>query len=1374
MKREAGWMSASVVALAAVYGVSTLQQGGSGEGSPAATHISAHTSQTAHPKTGTLREVYQGPCYETVEKLRSFFNLPEESKFAPPNCAPLNDNAPSRVADVQHIRFIIATVPDPKTQIPFAFDRQIEAIQQAAAGANYSYDSSWMPWENDYNDSLALLEDRDVLRDRQELRERQPGMILFRHSVLPHRDGSHKDDDSTGTGDAKKNGPPVRVTPYGDALVVFVVGEDATAGMNRWQFRNAVQWIKQLKGIPGRSETQIFGPHFTGSLPSLAELIQSDDIEPILRPQKAKYLDIFSGSVTSMNGAEKFFNKTHPDQSGVNPPNDKDTSIWNGLNVNFHSFQMSNATLTRLYFDYLRSIGVDLSRVAIVSEDLTTYGADTRKEAASENFKTNALKVNGKRAGDQTAEDNRAKVSGNDCDECSYFSYPRDISAVRAAYQEQALMGASSTLSATHRELRSDIADPDEKITDNVHRYGSSQTALSQEAVLLQIVSMFHAHQIQFIILRSSNQLDKLFLTKFFKVGYPEGRVVLIGNDLLLRRDIVTSGMNGVITLGTYPLVPDADHFTAASPNGPFHQHRAYTDDTAQGGFLALTFLLGKGPDDAKPIDPESPCLQDAPTLANIFLPTKSPYCSDPGDQSSSKVNLHTPGYASPFWLRKHPEQIQIQPDPPAAWVSVLGNDGFWPVATLDGRSILQDRARAVVWKNGTVVKNILPYLSYAWQHLLTAPQSILTAMAVPFRVIGSTPDRRLPLTLPFSMIFCVGVVIVWAMMHVVLCTLPSITVKPFYRSYFARPYADPDSANPSALPQLHRGLILFASFLVVSVADILARGYGWTSFEGEPFQRDRVFFALAPILVWFLGAVAVCSNIWVESQLLSINPKTFTFGDLALGSKFLRTVWRPLLAFTLLTFGFYSFFILAIDSTLPPQVRTPTYLRAMDLITGVSPTTPLILLALGMYGWCWYALRGIGLLGISRPILPSSKHLYNERSGSPEPANHLQIFNMICRQGAGHVIERFCEPLSRMPLIGFFIALFLLLMAAYGLTSDWTHLTLVAPIRALGTESFSHIVCIWITIAIAMLLATCWQLTKLWLALHELLLFLDKIPLRRTIQSIRGFTWGSIWKLGGNILEFRYRLIYRQFEAIAHVRAALGDKAEYAALATTLDDVRPARNAFETWYSDNWNRWQARDLLPLYDVQKSIAKAVGELFSCLLVPAWEKEDASLLILRPTITEFSDDEGEHLRHVIKELPPEVRNAEEAFCLLYVGFIQNVLARMRTIVLGIISLFLSLALLVPSYPFDPRPLLTGAVVVLFAIISTVVFLVYSQMFRDTTLSHLTNTRPGELGAEFWFKFVGFGIGPIFGLLATIFPQLGNFFSSWLQPSISSLK
>jgi hypothetical protein len=52
----------------------------------------------------------------------------------------------------------------------------------------------------------------------------------------------------------------------------------------------------------------------------------------------------------------------------------------------------------------------------------------------------------------------------------------------------------------------------------------------------------------------------------------------------------------------------------------------------------------------------------------------------------------------------------------------------------------------------------------------------------------------------------------------------------------------------------------------------------------------------------------------------------------------------------------------------------------------------------------------------------------------------------------------------------------------------------------------------------------------------------------------------------------------------------------------------------------------------------------------------------------------------------------------------------------------------------GYSFDPLPVLGGMFLALFLITGGTVVLVFGQMHRDATLSHITNTRPGELGRQ----------------------------------------
>jgi hypothetical protein len=102
------------------------------------------------------------------------------------------------------------------------------------------------------------------------------------------------------------------------------------------------------------------------------------------------------------------------------------------------------------------------------------------------------------------------------------------------------------------------------------------------------------------------------------------------------------------------------------------------------------------------------------------------------------------------------------------------------------------------------------------------------------------------------------------------------------------------------------------------------------------------------------------------------------------------------------------------------------------------------------------------------------------------------------------------------------------------------------------------------------------------------------------------------------------------------------------------------------------------------------------------------------------------------------------------------------------------LFVSACLAVSSYPFDPRQGLVGAMIVLFILLGAPIWYVYAQIHRDSTLSNLTDTKPGELGADFWLKLVAYGAAPVLGLLTTVFPEITNFIFSWIQPGLQAFK
>ena len=130
-----------------------------------------------------------------------------------------NDSLPWDCAKtIPRITFLIATVPDPKaTSLALFFDRSIESLIWAAADAGYSFERWWLPWKTTPNKDLLLLTDRKAQNKEQERSVAEPGLIVFRG------------------------------TQPGQALLLFLVGETPTSGINKKAFGRALGYIDVYK-----------------------------------------------------------------------------------------------------------------------------------------------------------------------------------------------------------------------------------------------------------------------------------------------------------------------------------------------------------------------------------------------------------------------------------------------------------------------------------------------------------------------------------------------------------------------------------------------------------------------------------------------------------------------------------------------------------------------------------------------------------------------------------------------------------------------------------------------------------------------------------------------------------------------------------------------------------------------------------------------------------------------------------------------------------------------------------------------------------------------------------------------------------------------
>ncbi len=258
MKREGTIGLGAVLAVVAAVGIS-LQGGPKEQVSRGGAQSSlARRLETVAKKFGTPAKT--PGCSNLENQLKVFLNVKELT--LPDSCYE-SDHVPGALHPPQKadtditLKFVVAILPDPvHTHFSALFDQFTMAVQDGAQDEKYDFDSSWLPWESE-EDPYALLADQKAASTEKDWKERQPGIILFRKTLaddsckkreaakLPEKQQECLQDQKIPEGNNSRKTPLQE--SYRSGLVVFVVGDEATNGIHREQFRNALAWIRALQ-----------------------------------------------------------------------------------------------------------------------------------------------------------------------------------------------------------------------------------------------------------------------------------------------------------------------------------------------------------------------------------------------------------------------------------------------------------------------------------------------------------------------------------------------------------------------------------------------------------------------------------------------------------------------------------------------------------------------------------------------------------------------------------------------------------------------------------------------------------------------------------------------------------------------------------------------------------------------------------------------------------------------------------------------------------------------------------------------------------------------------------------------------------------------
>ncbi len=459
-------------------------------------------------------------------------------------------------------------------------------------------------------------------------------------------------------------------------------------------------------------------------------------------------------------------------------------------------------------------------------------------------------------------------------------------------------------------------------------------------------------------------------------------------------------------------------------------------------------------------------------------------------------------------------------------------------------------------------------------------------------------------------------------------------------------------------------------------------------------------------------------------------------------------------------------------------HTQTPFLYRYIHLTSGVSPLLPFLCLLAGGLWWAWFSLNGLALVDKRRPQLPNDEDL-----PTAAPPEHTAA--SVTRSRSRPLSEMSAEKLVHVAQpAALDLRVYAPALAILGVTLlafDRFH-----PLLSLETGHFEWIYAVSLAIVTFALFCTLFRLLVIWQESHKILTYLDLFPLRRAFAELH-FAWQPIWRFGGGRWQDLYRLISRQLETLEHLKPLLRKDNGVAAgvllrgieaTAQQQDELYQRYAALSSPGSKDPNAKEpgrSDYLMNQYQLlQKSIAYTCAAALT-YLQPRWR--DSEGLIMCEV---GSDDDTKGVTVVCGDKKDDsepslpTRLAERFVALVYLNFILTILLRMKTLAMTAGGLYVFLLLSVNSYPFEPKIALRSIAILMLILVVGVVGYVFAQIHRDSILSLVTQTKPGELGIAFWLRMGTFVALPLLSLLVSQFPALNNVVFSWLEPAVDALK
>jgi hypothetical protein len=1305
---------------------------------------------------------------------------------------------PAAVDPAVRPKVVIAVLPDPvHTQLALRFDESVDELENSIQDLGWIYDRAWLPWDGKPHEDETDFDKRMENKSGQEGYERSPGAILFRAALDP------------GT---SKPPPP---------LIVLVVGDTPTGGVDRTSFRNAIEIWQQLTGwknyFRGKSsgpddasnpsdasELDILGPTYSGSVPSLKALLReitshlgSEETEDgyFCPTGKLFTVNVSSGTISDEN--ELYDLSSTPDEryEMVRTPEKECKKLQ--VRVTSMSANINNEWLGAL--DFLERHQTLFKKgaktpivVARLTEAESNFGvyaihpplppdpefeqllkkddsaraalkiANANKDvAAAATAKRQMLSPRGRKLCVAVVDFYNRQVAAFNLVQRMHplhFYFPREISNLRTAYEENKIFGFNSQSNTIQTQLHLSLGSNTQG-DDTVHNFAGTEGAAAMEAAMSQLANELSRNNVDIVLLSATDVLDEIFVTRYLGQHAPNTAVIVTDTDGLFLRS-GDSTMQNAYVISPWSLLPGNETWSEPDPEKPCPSSvaqsgkkdckdpevvsqiaelppvRLHDSAGGQGLYNAVRYLM---------------CVPASQPMEKCdAVPNPNPDPKKPGDAYLRKVTLRE--YQAPIatWAAKSNHLVGAPP----LWLSVVERGRFWPISLVDLDQVGDGMPGQSEWpgeyRRTLPVFGTINYLEDGHEVQLDA--------------VKTTGIQELT---PNSILIAACLIGFLLVAHGLACLRARLD-----RTY-AWAYALADEKHHAMRLRLQMALTLAAVPALVflktpSEAGIYIRGPYYTDFNWA-LQAAAVLLACWPLAQlarpwpWRKGRLSK-----IEASATAAPPISSHIGP-PISSASPAYPQAPLPKSQLrasMQFGWKLAVLLAFwfacnkwlwDAIAPsvdkwPSERAFFFYRSGHLFGGSAPVLPLLLLGCAVMVFLLSIFDRLVFYADRIPELPEMSSYPDLRCPSREKVKRLE-----------HLLSGTWDR-WRWGLLGAVVtAVALLVMGLREVTPrSLTHGrfdVVVITLSSLVT------VLVMYDLAVAV---TAWTLLR-----NDFLQILARSPLRWGFTWIKGWSWRRMWAPGGvspdTVLDYLRRLAEAN-------RRADSDPALLQAFEHLREEmIREPKEPTAEWAAEVTRRMG----LLHHELAVSAETKLIELRA-----QWQKDFGPI-----TGTDVKE-QGLEVRGLREERPLEKyelpadkndwraahdRMAKEEFvALLYLGYVRMVLLQIRNRIVTAAVMYVLLLWGLTSYPFlNHHSIVTFLTYILVGFAVAVIW-IYAQMHRDEILSRTTETASGKLDADFFTKILSLVGIPLVTLIASQFPEVSNVLFSWLEPGLSAMR